>query len=523
MAIEYRLSRRLSSFGFRPGGYQLRAYIVFAGGGIKGAAHAGCLAAAQDANIDLVGFGGTSAGSIVALLGTVGYTGHEIGRLMIEKDFSSFLDDKGVRLKSAIENATGLQSKWTYWKYSAYKKLGKTFANSLGLYRGDELTAYLWGLVRNKCELKGDDPFGLSFDDLEAQNLPQFKVVATDITRKRAAVFPDDCHLYGKSVMQAVRASAGYPFVFHPVNAGGAFLVDGGVASNLPSFLFAEESQRSRLPTLAFDLVSNKLAAITDILSFAKETFYTCLEASDKLLCDVSTSIVHIPTELSPEFDSLDFDIGKNEREALFNAGYRCANQFFASYAPLVHSRASTENRQKTLMAQFGDPRRFEPVLWALIRDIQDFSTASDCRANIMLTTGRGTRIIVYQVNMEDHNDIDLEIDETAGCSGYAWQKKIPMVADLDEARKNPTEWGMSEQQHSKVPTCQRSMISVPIPGRDGEFGPNDALDSAPIGTLSLDSRTPLVDTSWLDGSDIKTKIIEIMQSWAYIVARLLG
>src|ERR1700748_1617429 len=60
----------------------MQAYAVMDGGGVKGAALAGCLLAAEEAHIQFVGYGGTSAGSIVALLACVGYSGAELERIM---------------------------------------------------------------------------------------------------------------------------------------------------------------------------------------------------------------------------------------------------------------------------------------------------------------------------------------------------------------------------------------------------------------------------------------------------------
>ena len=56
----------------------MKAYAVFDGGGVKGAALAGALTAAEQEKIEFQGYGGTSAGSIVALLASIGYTGKEI-------------------------------------------------------------------------------------------------------------------------------------------------------------------------------------------------------------------------------------------------------------------------------------------------------------------------------------------------------------------------------------------------------------------------------------------------------------
>ncbi|WP_394223487.1 patatin-like phospholipase family protein [Alteromonas gracilis] len=46
----------------------MKAYGVFEGGGVKGVALAGAYKAALENDVDFIGFGGTSAGAIVALL-----------------------------------------------------------------------------------------------------------------------------------------------------------------------------------------------------------------------------------------------------------------------------------------------------------------------------------------------------------------------------------------------------------------------------------------------------------------------
>lgn len=78
----------------------MKAYAILAGGGVKGAALVGALSAAQERGINFVGYGGTSAGSIVALLATVGYTAEELKPIMInELNFPDFLDDSQDELE----------------------------------------------------------------------------------------------------------------------------------------------------------------------------------------------------------------------------------------------------------------------------------------------------------------------------------------------------------------------------------------------------------------------------------------
>lgn len=91
--------------------------------------------------------------------------------------------------------------------------------------------------------------------------LPTY-VVATDLATSDVKVWsadltPDD------SVARAVRASASIPLFFQPVDGR---YVDGGIISNLPSFVFSNHEEHRRLSSkvLAFSLVTNlDNAAIT--------------------------------------------------------------------------------------------------------------------------------------------------------------------------------------------------------------------------------------------------------------------
>ncbi len=69
--------------------------LVFEGGGVKGIAYIGALAALGRRGIlkDIVRVGGTSAGAINALLFALGYSHAETKHLLAELDFTSFLDD----------------------------------------------------------------------------------------------------------------------------------------------------------------------------------------------------------------------------------------------------------------------------------------------------------------------------------------------------------------------------------------------------------------------------------------------
>ena len=65
----------------------MKAYAIFDGGGVKGAALAGCLKAAEEQGIQFEGYGGTSAGALVATLAAVGYSADEIRTTLKETSF----------------------------------------------------------------------------------------------------------------------------------------------------------------------------------------------------------------------------------------------------------------------------------------------------------------------------------------------------------------------------------------------------------------------------------------------------
>src|SRR5438034_9607610 len=89
----------------------MKAYGIYAGGGVKGAALAGCLRAAEQQGVKFVGHGGTSAGSMIALMAAVGYGGEELEKILVEElDFRTLLEDQGLRLGQTQAKVEGISS-----------------------------------------------------------------------------------------------------------------------------------------------------------------------------------------------------------------------------------------------------------------------------------------------------------------------------------------------------------------------------------------------------------------------------
>lgn len=84
---------------------------VFEGGGVKGIAFVGAIAATEDAGYEFENVAGTSAGSIVASVIAAGYSAAEIKTIMDDLDYKAFRDKATARsiARPSCPCALGLQ------------------------------------------------------------------------------------------------------------------------------------------------------------------------------------------------------------------------------------------------------------------------------------------------------------------------------------------------------------------------------------------------------------------------------
>ncbi len=515
------------------------ANIVLAGGGAKGPVLAGCLEAAFDKGVKPRGFGGTSAGSIVAMLAAIGYTGDELKQILLDLEFTQLLDDGGKRLKAFLWEAKKLEGNFQrsieapmiLWRLRRIKKLLK---QKYGLYRGDNLKQFLADKIKQKVPNLEQDARKVTFEELvKYKGILPLRLVATDLDSKRAVVFGNGTARANVSVVEAVQASASYPPVFDPVNIDGMWLADGGLSSNLPAFLFENEYRETRTPTLAFDLVPASKTGFqgSGVADYGRLLFAlrdSVLEASDVLIRESTPGVSYFPIEVPDGVGTLDFDLDRAKREACFTKGYTEAAQLLEKHPSIVRTKQSGGDLKKTMMDNCGPPSWFQPVLLAIINQLDLVSTGDlgKMRANIMLLTGKKSstsenmRIVTYSIGMDDDPDCDLELNQDAGCSGKAWENARVAVADLVEARQDPASWGLSKEQQSKIPTRIQSMISAPIPG---DLRAASA-PTCPIGTISVDCEARLVDTGWWSESnkEIDAQVATVIRSWASVIGAML-
>jgi len=514
----------------------MKAYAVLSGGGVKGAALAGCLAAAGERDIEWVGCAGTSAGALIAALASVGFGGAAIGeKLKTDLHPRALVDDRGAQLDEVVKLRAQVRPLVTGNLFDRGRALValsrnavlKAIGTDYGVYDGAYLEKAVGAMIRTGPLVAGKPSD--TFQDLIAAACPQLKVVASNISTNRAVVFPDDAQM---AVASAVRVSMGYPFVYRPMKTDqNQLLVDGGVASNLPCFVFAREHELTRHPIFAFGLVSAPAAAPDnyDALNYAEELLDTALAASDQLFVEIVPGVHYIRVPVPAGIGTFNIDVRSGDIDAMFNAGYVAATQFFNAYEPLRRAAVAGHKLQLQLQNVYGDPKLFQPALWGLQQMIQQRTQAQEVRVHIMLPTGRAdrSRIVVYHFGFRpEDNDRDLELEEFAGCTGEANKNRLPAIADLVDAHQNYPRWGMAQPQQARVAPDRKSMLSVPV-FRDSQSAPREAWPV--VGILSVDSSASLPETGWVQALGVErapavtTEVIDILTTFARVCARLLG
>ncbi|MEM6523754.1 MAG: patatin-like phospholipase family protein [Bacteroidota bacterium] len=155
--------------------------VVLSGGGIRGVAHLGLLKALEEEDIRIHAMAGTSAGSIIALFYSSGFT--------TERILEIIQDIRTLRLARPALSLTG---------------------------------------VLNMTSVKQYISEFIKQDDFKELKIPLF-VAATDLARGETVYFSEG------SVIDAVCASSCIPVLFDPLVLNGRLYIDGGILNNLPA------------------------------------------------------------------------------------------------------------------------------------------------------------------------------------------------------------------------------------------------------------------------------------------------
>ena len=274
-----------------------RCFCVFEGGGAKGIAHVGALAALEESGLDLCGFAGTSAGAVIATLAAAGYTSNELINReatvldLVDRDTTNIW--AGDAFKPAHRPSRLFGPGWigivaarsggflilaplvlcimalpafligsgdcaptSWWWLELMSLSGLGFLSSFvarGLASLDRFEEGLNQLLRLKLARRLTDepthrarhPAPVTFQDMSDAGCPPLRIVAADISSRTMKLFSLET-TPSVGVASAVAASVCLPVIFAPRRVGNHLHLDGGLVSNLPAWAFDAERALDR-------------------------------------------------------------------------------------------------------------------------------------------------------------------------------------------------------------------------------------------------------------------------------------
>lgn len=337
------------------------ADLVFEGGGVKGIGLAGAFAAIEQRGFKPKGVAGTSAGAITAALVAAGYSSTELDEILLEIPFAKF-KDKGPEDKIPL--------------------IGPAVSLLLerGIYEGKFFQKWMAELLA----AKGITKFGQLVDDgaENPNNRYRLRVIASDVTHRRMLVLPNDADHLGidpdeLEIAYAVRMSMSIPIFFEPIvhrnrrTGEDHLIVDGGMLSNFPVWLFDREGQDPRWPTFGLLLVEpdpkvavgHRLAGEEldakrgSLVDYVKSLALTMMAAHDRLYVEKATYARTIPIP-TLGVGTTEFDITRERQRALYDSGHQAASDFldhwdFAAYIEEFR-RGKEHSRRQDLLDGLG-------------------------------------------------------------------------------------------------------------------------------------------------------------------------
>jgi NTE family protein len=192
----------------------LKIGLALSGGGVRGIAHAGVLKALEENNIKIDIIGGTSSGSIVAGLYSMGYSPYYIYIL-----FKRYAKDMVNQNSTSIISGLG--------GFMTNRKM-----NLSGFYTGEEIENVIKDVALRKGIRKiSDIKMPLIIPSVDVQDSKEY-VFTNSIPNQ---IEDKSKYITDIAISKAIRASSSFPLVFSPCEYNNHKFLDGGILDNVPS------------------------------------------------------------------------------------------------------------------------------------------------------------------------------------------------------------------------------------------------------------------------------------------------
>jgi NTE family protein len=317
---------------------------VFEGGGVRGLAFLGAARCIADLGFHWRKVAGTSAGAITAATVAANFTIDDLEKIIGRMDYMQFLTKKTSWLILDNKPEDDLQS-------PVGMMLWLLLSRQLGQYSSEPFYQWLSQILAEK---------GITnFSDIQKKSPKKdLKVVTSDISRGEMLVLPDDLDLpdpldpQGRSLRQqlnfnskdefgvaeAVRLSMSIPLFFAPGQLGDRKMVDGGILSNFPLWIYdfrpsGTDQKCPRWPTFGFRLVEKDNQNSQDIsgpFDLLGAIFRTMMVARDQYHLKQTEKDRVIELDITEaKTTATEFNLVEEKKSMLYRLGYLCTKTFF--------------------------------------------------------------------------------------------------------------------------------------------------------------------------------------------------
>ncbi|WP_422931750.1 patatin-like phospholipase family protein [Singulisphaera sp. PoT] len=296
---------------------------VFEGGGVLGLAFLGAARCCDEIGIRWKGLAGTSAGAITASLLAAFADIDALEAIFGGVDFQRFIGEKtNWRILDFNPNDD--------LDHPVQMLLRLFVAQQLGQFSSDPFAQWLGGALKQA----GVDTFK---DVSKGDPDRTLKVVVSDLTRGQMLVLPDNLNGDEQgtfSVAEAVRLSMSIPLFFAPGKLHGDVIVDGGILSNFPVWIFDETdpTKQPPWPTFGFRLFdegAGKPMQIESAPDILKAMFKTMMYAHDRHNLSVSKRTRTINVDVTDVGVSVtQFSLSDLQKDELYRRGYESTKRY---------------------------------------------------------------------------------------------------------------------------------------------------------------------------------------------------
>lgn len=499
-------------------------FAIFEGGGAKGLAHVGAMDAIRDNRLEVIGVAGTSAGALAALLVALGYDGSDVMHptdpdqhilaprtpveILGEVEWSRYRNLKQFGPLSLIGAAiAGLAGGSLASPCNAETIF--SIIRRLGLFSTRNIQAFVEGLIRQRLEtiksvakLDREISDSITFRALaDWPTITPLKIVATDVDRSSLELF-DARTTPDVVVAEAVAASIAIPIAFQPAEIPsyrpGRF-ADGGMVSNLPIWVFAEDKlayerehyESPPVPTIGFTLggippepqTSKNKGFWVDRAAYVGNLLHATLQGSQgtthRFLDDVTV------IALAPKLKTLDFDKPWADYNAARIAGRRQANQQLSFLLEVKPDRIRAE---------------LATVQGIALREVNQLRAAAgkpdakQLRVNLLERVGHHSLRIVASVGMESDADDRLLLDLRGRGAARAYRDSDLLIFRMGGRFTKRRAEFMTKYERALVRSTVRSVMCIPILKDPKDWRLDPEKRAVPHGILALDSDTDIAE-----------------------------